>query len=58
DELKAIDKEAKQWIDAELAKAKAIPEPDASELWDDVYVKGAGVPFLRGRVPEETHYFN
>ncbi|KAJ1732019.1 alpha subunit of pyruvate dehydrogenase [Coemansia biformis] len=58
DELKAIDKAAKKSIDEELAKAKAIPEPAAAELWDDVYVKGAGVPYLRGRVPEETHYFN
>ncbi|KAJ2755093.1 alpha subunit of pyruvate dehydrogenase [Coemansia nantahalensis] len=58
DELKAIDKEAKKWIDEELAKAKAIPEPAAAELWDDVYVKGSEVPSLRGRVPEETHYFS
>ncbi|KAJ2654842.1 alpha subunit of pyruvate dehydrogenase [Coemansia sp. RSA 1200] len=56
-DLKAIDKEAKRVIDDALAKAKAIPEPDGQELWDDVYVKGSGVPYLRGRVPEETHYY-
>ncbi|KAJ2805015.1 alpha subunit of pyruvate dehydrogenase [Coemansia guatemalensis] len=57
DELKAIDKEAKRLIDGELAKAKAVPEPNASELWDDVYAPGSEVPYLRGRVPEETHYY-
>ncbi|KAJ2559640.1 alpha subunit of pyruvate dehydrogenase [Coemansia sp. RSA 1933] len=56
-DLKAIDKAAKALIDEALAKAKAIPEPAAHELWDDVYVKGAGVPYLRGRVPEETHHY-
>ncbi|KAJ1822771.1 alpha subunit of pyruvate dehydrogenase [Coemansia sp. RSA 2599] len=58
EDLKAIDKEAKKIIDEALAKAKAVPEPDAHELWDDVYVKGTEVPYLRGRVPEETHYYN
>ncbi|KAJ1720323.1 alpha subunit of pyruvate dehydrogenase [Coemansia erecta] len=58
DELKSIDKEAKKLIDEALATAKATPEPAASELWDDVYVKGSEVPYLRGRVAEETHYYN
>ncbi|KAJ1796716.1 alpha subunit of pyruvate dehydrogenase [Coemansia sp. RSA 2399] len=56
-DLKAIDKDAKKLVDDALAAAKAMPEPAAHELWDDVYVKGAGVPSLRGRVPEETHYY-
>lgn len=56
-DLKAIDKEAKQWIDQELAKAKAVPEPEAKELWTDIYAKGTEVAYLRGRVPEETHYY-
>ncbi|KAJ2778375.1 alpha subunit of pyruvate dehydrogenase [Coemansia interrupta] len=58
DELKSIDKEAKKLIDEALATAKATPEPAASELWDDVYAKGTEVPYLRGRVVEETHYYN
>ncbi|KAJ2387948.1 alpha subunit of pyruvate dehydrogenase [Coemansia sp. RSA 2603] len=58
EQLKAIDKEAKTLIDEALATAKATPEPAASELWDDVYVKGTEVPYLRGRVAEETHYYN
>ncbi|KAJ2629291.1 alpha subunit of pyruvate dehydrogenase [Coemansia sp. RSA 1290] len=57
DDLKQIDKQAKKFIDEELAKAKAAPEPKAAELWDDVYVKGSEVPYLRGRVPEETHHY-
>ncbi|KAJ1996079.1 alpha subunit of pyruvate dehydrogenase [Coemansia spiralis] len=58
EEIKAIDKEAKRLIDEALAKAKAVPEPQDAELWTDIYVKGSGVPYLRGRVPEETHYYN
>ncbi|KAJ1876387.1 alpha subunit of pyruvate dehydrogenase, partial [Kickxella alabastrina] len=58
EDLKAIDKEAKRVIDEALAIAKAIPEPDAAQLWDDVYVRGSEVPYLRGRVVEETHYYN
>ncbi|KAJ2815708.1 alpha subunit of pyruvate dehydrogenase, partial [Coemansia erecta] len=57
DDLKAIDKQAKKFIDEELAKAKAEPEPAAGDLWNDVYVKGTEVPYLRGRVPEETHHY-
>ncbi|KAJ2725661.1 alpha subunit of pyruvate dehydrogenase [Coemansia sp. Benny D115] len=58
EELKAIDKEAKRLIDEALAKAKAVPEPNPAELWDDVYVKGTEVPYLRGRVVEETHHYH
>ncbi|KAI7829883.1 dehydrogenase E1 component-domain-containing protein [Kickxella alabastrina] len=58
EDLKAIDKEAKRVIDEALAIAKAIPEPDAAQLWEDVYVRGSEVPYLRGRVVEETHYYN
>ncbi|KAJ2479092.1 alpha subunit of pyruvate dehydrogenase [Coemansia sp. RSA 2131] len=57
EELKIIEKQAKHFIDGELAKAKADPEPLASDLWNDVYVKGTEVPYLRGRVPEETHHY-
>ncbi|KAJ1943400.1 alpha subunit of pyruvate dehydrogenase [Linderina macrospora] len=58
EELKAIDKNAKKLIDEALAKAKAIPEPPASDLWAHVYKEGSDIPYLRGRVPEETHYYN
>ncbi|KAJ1877473.1 alpha subunit of pyruvate dehydrogenase, partial [Coemansia sp. S17] len=58
EDLKAIDKQAKKEIDEALALAKAIPEPNGSELWDHIYVKGAEVPYLRGRVPEEVHYYS
>ncbi|KAJ2503293.1 alpha subunit of pyruvate dehydrogenase [Coemansia sp. RSA 1972] len=57
EELKIIEKQAKHFIDSELAKAKAEPEPLAADLWNDVYVKGTEVPYLRGRVPEETHHY-
>jgi len=37
DELKAIDKEIKATVNAAAEFAKQSPEPDASELWTDVY---------------------
>ncbi|KAJ1815547.1 alpha subunit of pyruvate dehydrogenase [Coemansia sp. S610] len=58
EDLKAIDKQAKKEIDEALAQAKAIPEPDGAELWDHIYVKGSEVPYLRGRVPEDVHYYS
>ncbi|KAF9434929.1 alpha subunit of pyruvate dehydrogenase [Entomortierella beljakovae] len=57
DELKAIDKSARTEVDAAVEEAKASPEPEYKAFWEDVYNKGAGVPFLRGREPEETHIF-
>ncbi|KAJ1680383.1 alpha subunit of pyruvate dehydrogenase [Spiromyces aspiralis] len=56
-DIKAIDKEVKKFIDGELARAKADPEPPISDLFADIYVPGTEPPFLRGRVPEETHYY-
>jgi pyruvate dehydrogenase E1 component alpha subunit len=36
-DLKAIDKEIKQIVNAAAEFAKASPEPDPSELWTDIY---------------------
>ncbi|KAF9581113.1 alpha subunit of pyruvate dehydrogenase [Lunasporangiospora selenospora] len=57
DELKAIDKAARAEVDQATEEAKASPEPDVSQLFTQIYQKSAGVPFLRGREPEETHYY-
>ena len=37
DDLKAIDKEIKEIVNASAEFAKESPEPDPSELWTDIY---------------------
>jgi pyruvate dehydrogenase E1 component alpha subunit len=36
--LKAIDKAAKEEVDAAVAEAKESPQPDLAEFWKDIYV--------------------
>lgn len=55
EEFKEIDKRVRQRVDQELEEAKASPEPDDSELFTDVYLKGRGVPSIRGCDPEDIH---
>ncbi|KAF2085298.1 hypothetical protein K490DRAFT_67949 [Saccharata proteae CBS 121410] len=59
DELKAIDKEARSNVDAEVAEAEQMAPPDATPkiLYEDIYVRGSEPAFLRGRVPEENFYY-
>lgn len=59
DELKAIDKEARANVDAEVAEAEKMPLPDATPqiLYEDIYVRGSEPPFMRGRIPEENFYY-
>jgi pyruvate dehydrogenase E1 component alpha subunit len=59
EELKAIDKEARDHVDAEVAEAEKMPAPEATAqvLFEDVYVRGSEPDFLRGRVPEENFYY-
>ncbi|KAG0234980.1 mitochondrial pyruvate dehydrogenase E1 component beta subunit [Mortierella sp. GBAus27b] len=57
DELKAIDKAARTEVDQAVEESKASPEPDMDTFWTDVYKKEAGIPFLRGREPEESHRY-
>ncbi|KAL1678852.1 dehydrogenase E1 component-domain-containing protein [Schizophyllum commune] len=56
-ELKALDKKAKQEVDEAVEIAKASPEPSMEDFWADVYYKGTEPPFLRGREREEVHYY-
>lgn len=60
DELKQMDKQTRAAIDADVAEAEAMaaPEPSADVLYEDIYVRGTEPAFLRGRTPEETHYFD
>ncbi|KAF9154043.1 alpha subunit of pyruvate dehydrogenase [Entomortierella chlamydospora] len=57
DELKAIDKAARAEVDAAVEEAKASPEPEIETFWTDVYKKEAGIPYLRGREPQEIHHY-
>jgi pyruvate dehydrogenase E1 component alpha subunit len=59
EELKAIDKEARANVDAEVAEAEKMPppEPTAKVLFEDIYVRGSEPQFMRGRIPEENFYY-
>ncbi|KAG0294548.1 alpha subunit of pyruvate dehydrogenase [Linnemannia gamsii] len=57
DEMKAIDKAARVEVDQAVEEAKASGEPDISEFWTQIYQKGTGVPYVRGREPEEFHRY-
>ncbi|CAK9232899.1 unnamed protein product [Sphagnum jensenii] len=41
-DLKTLEKEAKSQVDEALAKAKESPQPDTSELFSHIWVKGYG----------------
>ncbi|KAF8646295.1 hypothetical protein AX16_007281 [Volvariella volvacea WC 439] len=56
-ELKQLDKEAKAEVDAAVEEAKASPEPEAKDLWTDIYYKGTEPSYMRGREREEVHYY-
>jgi pyruvate dehydrogenase E1 component alpha subunit len=59
EELKAIDKEARDHVDSEVALAEKMPtpEPKPQVLFEDVYVRGTEPNLLRGRVPDEHYFF-
>jgi len=59
DELKSIDKEARNHVNEEVAAAEAMPFPEATPqiLFEDVYVRGSEPQFIRGRTPDEAFYF-
>lgn len=59
DELKGIDKAAREAVDKEVAEAEAMAVPDGTPevLFEDIYVRGSEPAFLRGRTPEENFYY-
>ena len=59
DELKELDKQARDQVSEEVAAAEkmAPPEPVPKVLFEDIYVRGSEPPFLRGRVPEENFFY-
>ncbi|KAJ0163625.1 Pyruvate dehydrogenase E1 component subunit alpha, mitochondrial [Colletotrichum tanaceti] len=60
DELKTIDKEARSFVNEEVAAAEAMAVPDTTPkiLYEDIYVPGTEPEFIRGRTPDETYYFH
>ena len=59
EELKKIDKEARRHVNEEVAAAEAmaVPEPKPEILFEDIYVRGSEPQYIRGRTPDENHYF-
>ena len=59
DELKNIDKDARTYVDGEVAEAEkmAPPEPTAKNLYEDIYVRGSEPQYMRGRTPDENYYY-
>ena len=59
EELKGLDKEARQYVDEEVAEAEKMAAPDntAKNLFEDIYVRGSEPKWLRGRTTDETYYY-
>ncbi|CAK7204646.1 alpha subunit of pyruvate dehydrogenase [Sporothrix eucalyptigena] len=60
EELKGIDKEARSYVNEEVAAAEemALPEANLDVLFNDIYVKGSEPSFIRGRTADELRYFD
>ena len=58
EELKNIDKDARTHVDDEVALAEEMPppEPTPQVLFEDIYVRGTELPFLKGRTADENFY--
>jgi pyruvate dehydrogenase E1 component alpha subunit len=59
EELKKLDKEARNHVNEEvaIAEAMAVPENKPSILFEDIYAKGSEPQYIRGRTPDENYYF-
>lgn len=56
EQLKEIDKKAKQEVDAAVEEAKQSPEPPLKDVWTDIYYAGTEPPSMRGREREEVRF--
>ena len=56
-DIQAIDKAAKDEVDAAVEEAKKSAFPDLHEFWGDIYYAGTEPPFQRGRTKDEVHYY-
>jgi pyruvate dehydrogenase E1 component alpha subunit len=59
DELKGIDKEARTFVDEEVAVAEKMEPPEGTPkiLFEDIYVRGSEPQFIRGRTLDENYYY-
>ncbi|KAL1408365.1 alpha subunit of pyruvate dehydrogenase [Vanrija albida] len=58
EELKAIDKKAKDEVNTAVEEAKQSPMPGLHEFWTDIYYKGTEPHKMRGRTKDEFHVYN
>ncbi|KAL7898555.1 dehydrogenase E1 component domain-containing protein [Trichoderma sp. SZMC 28014] len=60
EELKGLDKAARNHVAEEVAAAEAMPVPEnkADILFEDIYVRGTEPQYIRGRTIDENHYFS
>ena len=59
EEIKSYDKEARKYVDEQVAAAESDLPPDASFdiLFEDVYAPGSEIPVLRGRISDDSWDF-
>lgn len=59
DELKALDKSARTYVDEEVAEAEQMPFPENTErvLYEDIYVRGSEPRWVRGCTVNDTYYY-
>jgi pyruvate dehydrogenase E1 component alpha subunit len=59
EELKGIDKEARNAVDGEVAEAENMlpPDPTPKNLFEDIYTRGSEPAYMRGRTPDENYYY-
>jgi pyruvate dehydrogenase E1 component alpha subunit len=59
DELKAIDKEVRNSVEADVSTAEKMPEPPPTPdtLFQDIYHRGSEPVYMRGRTVDEMYYY-
>ncbi|KAI8812087.1 dehydrogenase E1 component-domain-containing protein [Cladochytrium replicatum] len=58
EDLKKIDKEVRTEMDRAVADATAASFPSTTELFTEIYAPGSEPLYLRGRSPEEVHFYH
>ncbi|CRG90812.1 pyruvate dehydrogenase E1 component subunit alpha [Talaromyces islandicus] len=59
DEIKAMDKEVRRYVNEEVQAAEDMDEPPTTHdtLYQDIFVRGAEPDYMRGRTAWETYYY-
>lgn len=60
EDIKTLEKQAKQLVDKEVKEAEEAPFPESSpgNLFEDIYVPGSEPDFMKGRTLEETYVWS